>query len=39
MTKEIRFHKVDDSNVIMEIDYDKYVSKLKSILDGYISTP
>jgi hypothetical protein len=39
MTKEIKFHKVDANNVIMEVDYDKYVSELKSILEGYISTP
>ena len=39
MTTTIKFHKVANDNVIMEIDYDKYVSELKSILEGYISTP
>ena len=39
MTTTIKFHKVANDNVIMEIDYDKYVSELKSILEGYKGTP
>jgi hypothetical protein len=37
--KDIKIHKIDSDNTIIEIDYDKYVSELKSILEGYISTP
>jgi hypothetical protein len=39
MTTTIKFHKVAEDNVIMEVDYDKYVSELKSILEGYNDTP
>lgn len=37
--KEIQILKIDSSNTIISIDYEKYVSELKSILEGYISTP
>jgi hypothetical protein len=37
--KEIHILKIDNNNTIISIDYDKYVSELKSILEGYISTP
>jgi len=37
--KEIKILKIDNDNTIISIDYDKYVSELKSILEGYISTP
>jgi hypothetical protein len=37
--KEIQILKIDNDNTIISIDYDKYVSELKSILKGYISTP
>jgi hypothetical protein len=37
--KEIQILKIDNDNTIISIDYDKYVSELKSILEGYISTP
>jgi hypothetical protein len=37
--KEIKIHKVDNSNMIIEIDYEKYVEKLKSILGEYNDTP
>jgi TPP-dependent indolepyruvate ferredoxin oxidoreductase alpha subunit len=32
--KDIKIHKVDNVNMIIEIDYEKYVEKLKSILGG-----
>jgi len=37
--KEINIIKIDNNNTIISIDYDKYVSELKSILEGYIGTP
>ena len=37
--KEIQILKIDNDNTIISIDYDKYVSELKSILEGYIRTP
>jgi hypothetical protein len=37
--KDIKIHKIDNDNTIIEIDYDKYVEKLKSILGEYNSTP
>lgn len=37
--KEIQILKIDNSNTIISIDYEKYVSELKSILEGYIGTP
>lgn len=37
--KEIKILKIDNNNTIISIDYDKYVSELKSILEGYIDTP
>lgn len=37
--KDIKIHKIDNNNTIIEIDYDKYVEKLKSILGEYNPTP
>lgn len=37
--KELILHKLDNDNFIVEIDYEKYVLELKSILGGYNSTP
>lgn len=37
--KDIKIHRIDKDNTIIEIDYEKYLEKLKSILEGYISTP
>jgi hypothetical protein len=37
--QELRVHKLDGENLIVEIDYEKYVSELKSILGGYTGTP
>lgn len=37
--KDIKIHRIDSQNTIIEIDYDKYVEKLKSILEGYTGTP
>jgi predicted hydrocarbon binding protein len=37
--KELVLHKLDNDNFIVEIDYEKYVSELKSILGEYNSTP
>jgi hypothetical protein len=37
--KEIKILKIDNNNTIISIDYDKYVSELKSILEGYKDTP
>jgi hypothetical protein len=37
--KEIEIIKIDNENTIISIDYEKYVAELKSILEGYISTP
>ena len=37
--KDVKIHKIDDKNMILEIDYDKYVAKFKSILEGYNTTP
>ena len=36
--KEIQIVKIDNNNTIISIDYDKYVSELKSILEGYKDT-
>jgi hypothetical protein len=32
--KDIKIHKIDNDNTIIEIDYEKYVEKLKSIVEG-----
>jgi hypothetical protein len=37
--KEIKILKIDNNNTVISIDYEKYVSELKSILEGYIGTP
>jgi hypothetical protein len=37
--KEIEIIRIDNENTIISIDYEKYVAELKSILEGYISTP
>lgn len=37
--QEIRLLKIDEDNIIISIDYDKYVLELKSILEGYKGTP
>ena len=37
--KDIKIHKIDNDNTIIEIDYEKYVEKLKSILGEYNHTP
>ena len=37
--KEIKILKIDNDNTVISIDYEKYVSELKSILEGYNSTP
>lgn len=36
MTKEIKFHKVDRDNAIMELDYEKYVKLILGVIN---STP
>lgn len=30
--KELKLHKVDAENIIVEIDYDKYVSQIMALL-------
>ena len=37
--KEVKILKIDNDNTIISIDYEKYVSELKSILEGYKGTP
>lgn len=37
--QEIDIVKIDNNNTIISIDYEKYVVELKSILEGYKSTP
>lgn len=37
--KEITILKIDENNMVLSIDYDKYVLELKSILEGYKDTP
>jgi hypothetical protein len=36
MTTTIKFHKVTNDNVIMEVDYEKYVKLILGVID---STP
>ena len=36
MTQTIKFHKVTNDNVIMEVDYEKYVKLILGVID---STP
>jgi hypothetical protein len=36
--KEIKIHKIDDDNMVIEMDYEKYTLQLKSILEGYKDT-
>lgn len=38
MSQELKIHKLDNDNMILEVNYDKYVNMLKSILEGYRST-
>lgn len=37
--QEIEIVKIDNSNTIISINYEKYVDELKSILEGYNRTP
>ena len=37
--QDIQILKIDDSNTIISIDYEKYVFELKSISEGYKDTP
>ena len=37
--RDIKIHKIDNDNMIIEIDYEKYLEKFKSILGGYNDTP
>ena len=37
--RDIKIHRIDDNNTIIEIDYDKYTEKLKSILGEGDTTP
>jgi len=37
--KDIEIIRIDNENTIISIDYEKYVAELKSILEGYRSTP
>ncbi len=37
--QNITLHKITNENFIVEIDYEVYVEKLKSILGEYNSTP
>lgn len=32
--KEIKIHKVDGGNMIIEIDYEKYVIQIKELFEG-----
>ena len=34
MLKEIVVHKLDDDNMIFEINYDKYVEEIKTLLES-----
>ena len=37
--KDVKVHRIDKDNSVIEIDYDKYVEKFKSILGEYNHTP
>lgn len=39
MVQHLKFHKIAEDNMILEVDYEKYVEKLKSILGEYNDTP
>ena len=32
--QDIKIHKIDDQNMIFEIDYDKYVLRFKKLLES-----
>lgn len=34
MLQDIKIHKIDDDNMIFEIDYDKYVLRFKQLLES-----
>lgn len=34
MLQDITIHKIDDDNMIFEIDYDKYVLRFKQLLES-----
>lgn len=34
MLQDIKIHKIDDDNMIFEIDYDKYVLMFKQLLES-----
>lgn len=34
--KDIKLHKIDNDNIVIEIDYDKYVLMLKGIIQQAI---
>jgi hypothetical protein len=34
MLQDIKIHKIDDENMIFEIDYDKYVLRFKQLLES-----
>ena len=35
--KEVKLHKLDDDNIILEIDYEKYTADLMRILKDWLS--
>jgi hypothetical protein len=32
--KDIKIHRIDKDNSVLEIDYEKYIEKLKTVVDG-----
>ena len=36
--KDIKIHRIDGSNTIIEIDYDKYVTELLNLFNKYQSS-
>jgi hypothetical protein len=34
--KEIKFHQLDQENMIIEIDYDKYTAELMDVFKDYL---
>jgi hypothetical protein len=34
--KDVKIHKIDDSNMIIEIDYDKYTAQILRVFMNYL---
>jgi hypothetical protein len=39
IAKEIKVHKIDEDNMVIEMEYDRYTLQIKAILEDYVKVP